>query len=124
MTTMTKRPASRKLKRIKARVWTPARAASIIPFTFKFSASGGFTAWEVLFLGEDQADGRRRGSFSSSINSGFNLVVTIKVWGGDYAINYSCEGPPGTVRNGDPTPPITGHTTSDLPKTIRITIPF
>lgn len=104
--------------------WTAVRAESIIPFTFRFGATGNFSAWTVEYLGVDRANGKRSGKFNSTINAGFILRVIIKVWDGDYNITYSCEGPEGTTRTGTPAPPIKGSTNSTAPKKITIDIQF
>ncbi len=107
-----------------ARTGSSAHDGPVIPFTFDFSASGGFDAWEVWSNGVERAHGAHKGSFSGVIRPGFPLHVIFKVWGGDYAITYSCAGPPGTARTGVPASPINGSTAGNASDLITIDIQF
>ncbi|MBL8002668.1 MAG: hypothetical protein JNL05_11980 [Flavobacteriales bacterium] len=106
------------------RVWNKRAASSIIHFTFETTGTGNFAAWEVVYLGQDRAQAKRRVTIKDSINKGFTLMVVYKVWGGDHAITYTCKDEAGKEYKGEPPTPINGLADTDKPRTIKLYIPF
>jgi hypothetical protein len=119
-----KKGGTQSKQKTQRKVWTKRAANSIINFTFETTGMGNFAAWEVWYLGEDRAQGKRRVTIKDSINKGFSLLVQYKVWGGDHSIAYSCKDDAGKEYKGEPAPPIKGLADTDKPVTIKLLIPF
>jgi|688.fasta_scaffold1906826_1 hypothetical protein len=97
---------------------------AVVSFTFTFSNTGNYTAWQVLSNGKERSRNEKSGSFSGTIMPGKILRVTFKVWDGSYSISYECKS--GSVKKSDPNQPspMAGTAIGEDPKTYIVDIQF
>lgn len=97
---------------------------TLISFTFSFTNTGSYAAWEVWSNGRERSNHASSGSFSGTISQGSILRVECKIWDGSYNITYECKS--GSVKKDDSSKPSprTGQAMGPKAKTEVINIQF
>lgn len=97
---------------------------TLISFTFSFSNTGSYAAWEVWSNGIERSNHSSSGTFRGTISQGSILRVEFKIWDGSYSITYECKS--GSVKKDDASKPspLTGQAMGPQPKIEVINIQF